>query len=90
MAVRVEKAVSPVHRQVTWLLVDEDTFTLHPEGRAFSLFLRGAGRSPETMRAYLARVARFLNWCAATGVDWRTIGLVGSSPRAWWMKGVTT
>lgn len=75
MALRVEKAVSPIHPQVTWLLVDEETFALHPEGRAFSLFLRGAGRSPETMRAYIPRVARFLNWCAATGVDWRTVGL---------------
>ncbi len=76
MALRVEKAVSPVHTQVTWLLVDEDTFVPHPEGRAFSLFLRGAGRSPETMRAYLPRVGRFLNWCATAGVDWRTVGLL--------------
>ncbi len=76
MALRVEKAVSPVGRQVTWLLVDAETFALHPEGRAFSLFLRGAGRSPETMRAYLPRVARFLNWCTAAGVDWRTVSLL--------------
>ncbi|MEU4063760.1 tyrosine-type recombinase/integrase [Streptomyces wedmorensis] len=70
-----EKAVSPTTGEVTWLLVDEETYRPHPEAREFSLYLRGAGRSPQTQRAYIPRVGRFLNWCAERGTDWKTAGL---------------
>ncbi|MFD0073658.1 tyrosine-type recombinase/integrase [Streptomyces sp. NPDC127166] len=70
-----EKAVSPTTGEVTWLLVDEETYRPHREAREFSLYLRGAGRSPQTQRAYIPRVGRFLNWCAGRGTDWKTAGL---------------
>ncbi len=75
MVLRTEKAVSPTTGEVTWLLVDEETYRPHPEAREFSLYLRGAGRSPQTQRAYIPRVGRFLNWCAGRGTNWKTVAL---------------
>ncbi|MFF0288330.1 tyrosine-type recombinase/integrase [Streptomyces sp. NPDC005262] len=75
MTLRAEKAVSPATGEITWLLVDEETYAPHPEAREFSLYLRGAGRSPQTQRAYIPRIGRFLNWCAERGTDWRTVRL---------------
>ncbi|MFI7501166.1 tyrosine-type recombinase/integrase [Streptomyces sp. NPDC049687] len=75
MTLRTEKAVSPTTGETTWLLVDEETYAPHPEAREFSLYLRGAGRSPQTQRAYIPRIGRFLNWCAERGTDWKTVRL---------------
>ncbi|MFF3454800.1 tyrosine-type recombinase/integrase [Streptomyces sp. NPDC002730] len=75
MTLRTEKAISPSSGEVTWLLVDEETYRPHPEAREFALYLRGAGRSPQTQRAYIPRVGRFLTWCAERGIDWKTAGL---------------
>lgn len=75
MTLRTEKAVSPTTGEITWLLVDEETYAPHPEAREFSLYLRGAGRSPQTQRAYIPRIGRFLSWCAGRGTDWRTVRL---------------
>lgn len=75
MVLRTEKAISPTTGEVTWMLVDEETYRPHPEAREFSLYLRGAGRSPQTQRAYIPRIGRFLNWCTERGTDWKTAGL---------------
>ncbi|MEU3251347.1 tyrosine-type recombinase/integrase [Streptomyces sp. NPDC006997] len=75
MTLCTEKAVSPSTGEITWLLVDEETYAPHPEAREFSLYLRGAGRSAQTQRAYIPRIGRFLNWCAERGTDWRTVRL---------------
>lgn len=75
LVLRAEKAVSPTTGEVAWLLVDEETYRPHPEAREFSLYLRGAGRSPQTQRAYIPRIGRFLNWSAGRGTDWKTVGL---------------
>ncbi|MEV0317269.1 tyrosine-type recombinase/integrase [Streptomyces sp. NPDC050658] len=75
MTLRAEKAVSPATGEITWLLVDEETYAPHPEAREFSLYLRGAGRSPQTQRAYIPRIGRFLNWCTERGADWKTARL---------------
>lgn len=68
-----EKAVSAKTGLTTWLLVDTDDLAAHPEARAFAIHLRRY--SPETQRAYMPRVGRFLNWCEANAVDWRTVNL---------------
>ncbi|MET9084802.1 tyrosine-type recombinase/integrase [Streptomyces sp. NPDC004237] len=75
MGLRTEKAVSPTTGEVTWLLVDGATYRPHPEAREFSLYLRGAGRSPQTQRAYIPRIGRFLNWCTERGTDWKSASL---------------
>ena len=68
-----EKAVSTKTGAVTWLLVDEHDLGAHPEARAFAIHLRR--RSPQTQRAYIPRVGRFLNWCDVNALDWRTVSL---------------
>lgn len=75
MTLRTEKAISPTTGEVTWLLVDQQTYRPHPEAREFALYLRGAGRSPQTQRAYVPRVGRFLTWCTERGIDWKTARL---------------
>ncbi|MFF3559517.1 tyrosine-type recombinase/integrase [Streptomyces sp. NPDC002574] len=72
---RMERAVSPSTGAVTMVLVDDQTFKVHPEARDFSLHLRARGRSPHTQRNYIPRVGRYLNWCDARGTDWRTVSL---------------
>lgn len=72
---KVEKAISPTSGETTWVLVDVDTFDLHKEALEYSVYLRGAGRSPQTQRAYIPRIAWYLNWCTEYGTDWRTVGL---------------
>ncbi|GAB3264583.1 tyrosine-type recombinase/integrase [Arthrobacter pigmenti] len=75
MALRLERAVSPVTGMVTLVLVDEDTYSVHSAARDYAMNLRAAGRSPNTAKAYLPRICRFLNWADERGLDWRTIGL---------------
>jgi len=41
----------------------------------FALYLDGGGASVNTVRAYVPRVARFLNWCHVQGADWSKVSL---------------
>lgn len=66
---RAWRAVSPSDGAVAWVIVDDD-FELHDGGCAFLTGLRAADRSVNTERVYAGRVALFLSWCAAEGVDW--------------------
>jgi len=68
--------VSPVDGASTYLVIDEVTLRPHVEARAFVLYLRGAGRSPETIRAYAPRLGRFFNWCQARPVDFRRVSVL--------------
>lgn len=67
-----EMAISRKTGTTTWLVVDEE-FDPHPEVQDFAVYL--SQRSPETQRAYMPRIARFLNWCETNGVDWRMVSL---------------
>jgi predicted enzyme related to lactoylglutathione lyase len=62
----------------------------HREASAFLRWLQGAGRSPHTIRAYAGRVALFLGWCAAQGVDWRRIELAELARFKHWVEGAPT
>ena len=66
-----EQAVSPVSGSRLWVLVDDRTMAIHPEAAAWAWFQRGAGRSPNTIRSYLPRLGRFLNWASSRALDWR-------------------
>src|SRR5947207_12882864 len=57
---------------VSWVVVDAD-YRLHVEGCAFLAGLRAADRSVNTERVYAGRVALFLGWCAASGLDWTRV-----------------
>lgn len=67
----VEKAVRPVDGKITWLVLDAD---LDPVDQVtqFALYLDGGGASPNTVRAYVPRIARLLNWCHVQGWSGRT------------------
>ena len=73
-AFQAERAVSPVDGSELWVVLDAELL-LHREASDFLRCLQGATRSPHTIRAYAGRVALFLGWCQAQGVDWRRIGL---------------
>lgn len=68
------RVVLPATGRVSWLLLGED-FEVQPECREFVVGLMALDRSTETVRAYVPRVGRFLNWCVASGVEWRRVGL---------------
>lgn len=72
----VERAVSPVTGVFTYLVVDDATFRPHPEVRVFVLYLRGAGRAPGTIRAYVPRLCRFLNWCESRGLNFKAVTVI--------------
>ena len=57
-----------------WLLVD-DAFEVHLEAREFVLWMLASDFATETIRAYVPRVGHFLNFCSASGVEWRRVRL---------------
>ena len=66
---RAQRVVMPLDDAPMWVVVD-DRYEVHPVGRDFCLALVGAARSPNTVRAYAQKVAKFLTWCSACGLDW--------------------
>lgn len=69
---RAERAVSVLDGSALWVVLDPG-LVVHREGSDFLRALHGAGRSPHTIRVYAGRIASFLGWCAAEGVDWSSI-----------------
>lgn len=67
-----ERAVSPVGGGTSFVVVDEN-FAFHVEACAYLAYLRAGGRSPNTERVYAGRVAMFLSYCSAHGLDWREV-----------------
>ncbi|MFE2429368.1 tyrosine-type recombinase/integrase [Streptomyces sp. NPDC059373] len=72
---RSERALGPVDGSMAWVVVD-DGFSLHEKSCAFLAGLRARGRSSNTERVYAGRVAVYLSWCEASGVDWARPGLL--------------
>ncbi|WP_181164218.1 tyrosine-type recombinase/integrase [Microbacterium foliorum] len=58
-----------------WLVVHSEDFEPVVEARDFAMYLLGRGRSENTIRSYMPKVAAFLNWADQKAVDWRTITL---------------
>jgi integrase/recombinase XerD len=71
---RAERAISPADGEQWWVVIDAD-LVIHTEATDFLRSLSGASLSPHTVRVYAGRVASFLGWCEAEGVDWVTIRL---------------
>src|SRR6266571_8385376 len=82
---RAEQAVSPTDGGVWWVVIDPE-LVVHREASAFLAGLHGADRSPHTIRAYAGRVALFLGWCAARGVDWRRVELAELARFKHWVE----
>lgn len=64
-----ERTVSPVDGRVGWTIVD-DHYVEHDRAATWlRVLVDGQGRSVGTARAYAGRLALFLTWAAAAGVD---------------------
>jgi integrase/recombinase XerD len=67
---RAERAQLDHAEQPAWVVVDED-YVMQPEAGAYLAALRARDRSVNTERVYASRIALYLSYCAATGLDWR-------------------
>ncbi|MFB6986100.1 hypothetical protein [Streptomyces sp. NPDC056304] len=61
---------------VRWVVVDAATYALHPQATAYLTSLRSRGCSANTERAYVGRVALYLDYCRDRGVDWAAPGFL--------------
>lgn len=68
--------MSPADGSVAWVVVD-DAVVLHAEASTFLAGLRARDLSVNTERAYAGRVALYLSYCAARGLDWADPGFLG-------------
>lgn len=84
-AFRAERAVSPLDGSEFWVVLDAE-LVAHQEASSFLRCLQGASRSPHTIRAYAGRVALFLGWCSAQGVDWRRVELAELARFKHWVE----
>lgn len=75
MAWVAQKVISSTREQEGWVVIDDVTYVPHPVAAEFYLYLRGGNRSPNTARAYMSAIARFLTWCDSTGVRWESARL---------------
>jgi site-specific recombinase XerD len=66
-------------------VIDAD-LVVHREASDFLRSLGGMSRSPHTIRVYAGRVARFLGWSEAEGVDWRSINLTELARFKHWVE----
>ncbi|MBW0018164.1 MAG: site-specific integrase [Mycobacterium sp.] len=55
-----------------WLVVD-DAYEVHRVATDFCLALDGANRASNTVRSYAPKVAKFLTWSSANGLDWTAL-----------------
>ncbi len=67
------------------MVVDAE-LVLHREATDFLACLVGASRSRNTVRVYAGRVAVFLGWCQAEGVDWRTVSVAELARFKQWLE----
>src|ERR671924_1433446 len=64
-----QRTVSPTDGRVGWTVVD-DGYIEHPRAAGWLRWLvDGQGRSIGTARAYASRLALYLTWAAASGVE---------------------
>jgi integrase/recombinase XerD len=73
---RAERALS-ASGDVSWVVVDGGTFDLHVEATSFLAGLRARDASVNTERVYAGRVALYLRFCSAKGLDWTDPGFLG-------------
>ena len=69
MGYRAERALSARTDQPVWVVIDDD-YAMHHEANAYLAALRARDRSVNTERVYAGRIALYLSYCSATGLDW--------------------
>lgn len=81
---RGERAVSPADGSVSWVVINED-YALQVEATAFLAGLRGRDLSRNTERVYASRVATYLTYCSANGLDWTDPGFLALKRFQQWL-----
>lgn len=71
---RLSQALRPSDGSLS-LVIEGGCDVLHHEGTTWLRFLVAAGRSPNTVRAYGLRLAAYLSWSAANGLEWQRADL---------------
>lgn len=79
-----ERAIDPTTEAVRWVVISAD-YELHIEACAFLESLRQVDRSVNTERVYAGRVALYLSYCVAHGLDWKAPGLPGLARLLHWL-----
>lgn len=80
---KAEKAIS-ADGSVRWVIAS-DEYELHSESSAYLASLRSRDRSINTERVYAGRVALYLTYCAANGLDWAAPGFAALSRFLHWL-----
>jgi integrase len=80
-----ERSVSPTTGLCRWVVADARSYALHVEASAFLAGLRSKDRSPNTERVYAGRVALYLNYCHARGIDWAAPSFLALSGLQQWL-----
>ncbi len=80
---KAEKAVS-ADGSVCWVIAS-DEYELHSESSAYLASLRSRDCSIKTERVSAGRVALYLTYCAANGLDWAAPGFPALSRFLHWL-----
>jgi integrase/recombinase XerD len=80
-----ERAISPSGGSVSWVVVGVPDYEVHVQGSAFLAGLRARDCSPNTERTYAGRVALYLSYCAAHGLDWSKPGFADLARLLRWL-----
>ncbi|MGO9219565.1 MAG: tyrosine-type recombinase/integrase [Streptosporangiaceae bacterium] len=64
-----QRTISPIDRREGWTVVDERYAEHARAGQWLRVLVEAEGRSRGTAHAYAGRIALYLTWAAATGVD---------------------
>lgn len=81
-----QRTVSPVDGRVGWTVVD-DGYVEHPQaGEWLRLLVDARGRSVGTARAYAGRLALYLTWATAAGVNPTAPDVVQLASFARWLE----
>ncbi|WP_308380150.1 tyrosine-type recombinase/integrase [Streptomyces sp. ISL-43] len=81
---KAEKAVSSDGGSIRWVVASDD-FDLHREASAYVASLRSRDCSINTERVYAGRIALYLTYCAAHGLDWAAPGFAPLSRFLRWL-----
>ena len=64
-----QRTISPLDGREGWTVVDDRYVEHHRAGQWLRVLLDGEGRSVGTARTYAGRIALYLSWAAAVGVE---------------------
>ncbi|MDT2006900.1 tyrosine-type recombinase/integrase [Rhodococcus opacus] len=76
--------MSPTDETVAWVVVS-DSYEIHRQASTYLESLRARDCSPNTERVYAGRLALYLSYCAAHGLDWAAPGFIALTRFLHWL-----